>query len=227
MSTVVPFEQFPEIAPGIRSSLDEAERPASYDRLAKGYDLLVGNAFYNRIVWGCPKSAYARNTAAFLSSAGEREMLDFGCGSLVFTAASYRGHERQLLLFDRSLGMLERGRARLPRGRFLQGDAFAAPFADSSFGAVCGWGMLHVFGTASPYLETMHRLAGPGAAIAIGTLTRTERLIGDHWLGVLEKQGEAAAPETPDAVTAAFNQFFRLAHAEQCGNMLFLHGTKA
>lgn len=227
MTTVIPFEQFPEIAPGIRSSLDEAERPASYDRLAKGYDLLVGNALYNRIVWGCPKSAYARNTTAFLSRAGEREVLDFGCGSLVFTAGIYRGHERQLLLFDRSMGMLKRGRERLPDGKLLQGDAFAAPFADGSFGAVCGWGMLHVFGTGSAYLETMHRLAAPGAAIAIGTLTRSGRLIGDHWLDMLEKQGEAASPETPDAVTAAFTAFFRLDHAERYGNMLFLHGTKA
>lgn len=220
------LSDFPQAMAGIRTSLPPEQRSASYDRLALGYDWLVGNGLYNRLVWGCPKSAYRRHADTFLDRTGPGEILDFGCGSLVFTAAAYRGWEPRLVLFDRSLGMLARAQRRLPEGRFLQGDAFNAPFADGSFAGVCGWGMLHVFGSASGYLQAMQRLAAPGAPVAIGTLVLAGRKIGDRMLAMLERRGEASMPETPEAVTAAFENCFRLEGKELCGNMLFLHGTR-
>jgi len=224
---MVELGEFAEVSPGIHSSLSPGERAASYDRLAFGYDLLVGNALYNRIVWGCPKLAYRRNAAAFLSAAPRQgELLDLGCGSLVFTAQSYCGAEDRLLLLDRSLGMLERGKSRLANGRFLQGDALNAPFAQASFAGVCGWGMLHIFGTRSGYLESICKLAAKDAPVAIGTLTKTGRGLGDRMLTLLAKKGEAAEPETPEQVIAAFEKLFRIERSEQCGNMLFVHGRR-
>ncbi|MBD3729922.1 MAG: class I SAM-dependent methyltransferase [Sphingomonadales bacterium] len=220
------LEQFAEVAPGLRSSLPEAERAAGYDRLALGYDLLVGNPLYNRLVWGCPKSAYRGAAGGLLADVPAGELIDFGCGSLVFTAASYRGCEDRLVLFDRSLGMLRRGRERLPRGRFLQGDAFAAPFDDGTFAGAMGWGMLHVFGTGSGYLAALHRLVRHGAPVAIGTLVLTDRAIGNRMLAMLHARGEAAAPEGRDSVERAFATLFAIQHARLAGNMLFLQGRK-
>jgi hypothetical protein len=50
------IDTFPIARERIRSSLPEHDRGADYDRIAGGYDLLVGNGFYNRLVWGCAKS---------------------------------------------------------------------------------------------------------------------------------------------------------------------------
>lgn len=52
------FDGCDQISHGIWSGLPESERAASYDSIARGYDLLVGNALYNRVVWGCPKPVY-------------------------------------------------------------------------------------------------------------------------------------------------------------------------
>ena len=80
------LSDFPQAMAGIRTSLPPEQRSASYDRLALGYDWLVGNGLYNRLVWGCPKSAYRRHADTFLDRTGPGEILDFGCGSLVHRA---------------------------------------------------------------------------------------------------------------------------------------------
>ncbi|QKG71100.1 methyltransferase domain-containing protein [Erythrobacter mangrovi] len=217
--------QLDRLPGGIETALPEAERGAEYDRLAKAYDLVVGNPIYNRIVWGCPKRAYDAAARRMLDRT-DGPLLDFGCGSLVFTANAYRGHEQRLVLFDRSLGMLERAQGRLPGARFIQGDAFAPPFAPASFAGAMGWGMLHVFGSKSGYLAQLRDLVSPGAPVALGTLTLAGRNPGDFMLRQLYKQGEAAEPETRDDVIAAFERHFTLEAAEPCGNMLFLSGRR-
>ncbi len=209
----------------IPSTLPENERAASYDQMAAGYDLLVGNGLYNRLVWGCPKSEYARAADMFLQTVSSGALIDFGCGSCVFTAQSYQGHEDRLTLFDRSMGMLERAARRLPHGQFLQGDALGAPFPDNHFAGGMGWGMSHVFGTDSPYFAELHRIVQPGAPIAISTLVLTDHTIGNRMLLMLEKQGEAV-PETADQVTSSFAQLFSVAQSRLIGNMLFLVGRK-
>lgn len=226
MAMALALDPFPLAAPGLHSSLPEAERGAGYDRIAGGYDLMVGNPLYNRLVWGCPKPRYRAAADTFLRYAPSGALLDFGCGSLVFTAQSYRGQEDRLVLFDRSLAMLARARKRLPQGLFLQGDAFAPPFEDGTFAGAMGWGMLHVFGSASAYLENLHRLLAPGAPVAIGTLVLSGRAIGDRMLGLLHARGEAAQPETRETVEQAFEQYFALEATDLAGSMLFLAGRK-
>lgn len=39
-----------QLPSGIRTSLPDNERAADYDKIARGYDALVGNSLYNRIV---------------------------------------------------------------------------------------------------------------------------------------------------------------------------------
>ena len=141
-----PLETLPS---GISTALPPEKRPADYDSIAAGYDALVGNALYNRLVWGCRKSAYVDAIERFFETVPDGDVLDFGCGSLVFSAGAYRGREHRLTLFDRSLAMLERGQKRLPQGQFVQGDAFDPPFAPARYAGVMSWGMLHIFGTGS------------------------------------------------------------------------------
>ena len=211
---------------GIETALPEAERAADYDRIAPGYDLLVGSALYNRIVWGCPKSAYRQAAERFFDYCREGPVIDSGCGSLVFTADTYRGREERLTLFDRSLGMLERGQKRLPRGRFVQGDAFDPPFEPGSFAGAMSWGMLHLFGTGSAYLSRLRNLVRPGGIVAMGTLALADRPLGDRWLHALHKRCEAAVPQTRHRVIKGFANHFTHESTIDCGNMLFLFGHR-
>jgi ubiquinone/menaquinone biosynthesis C-methylase UbiE len=214
-----------EILPNISSTLPENERESSYDKIAGGYDALVGNGIYNRLIWGCSKSEYTRSAKVFFGQVPTGPIIDFGCGTCVFTASGYKGLENRLTLFDRSLGMLKRAKKRLPRSSFIQGDALNAPFADGSFSGAMGWGMSHVFGTQASYFSEMHRLLQPGGVAAISSLILTDRKIGNKVLNMLEKQGEAI-PETGQQVAAAFAQFFDVSEQRVVGSMLFLTGRK-
>jgi ubiquinone/menaquinone biosynthesis C-methylase UbiE len=212
-----------QIAPNIWSALPPTERGDGYDRIARTYDWVVGNGVYNRIVWGASVRDYAGAARDAVATLGDGMMLDCGCGSLVFTAEPY--HSAPLdrcILFDRSLGMMQRGGARLPAGQFVQGDAFALPFADAVFSTVVAWGFLHVVGTQSPLLAELKRVAAPGATVAISSLVLTDRGLGNRMLRLLHKNGEATAPETRADVTAAFSQLFQLDSATLHGSMLVL-----
>jgi ubiquinone/menaquinone biosynthesis C-methylase UbiE len=217
---------FEQVSPRIWTSLPGSARTASYDAVAHGYDLLVGNGIYNRLVWGCSKAAYADAARNFLSRNPDGAIIDYGCGSLVFTAEQYRGHEDRLTLFDLSLGMMRRGEKRLPKGRFLQGNALNPPFAANSFDGALSWGMLHVFGSGSANLPALEKLLKPGAPVSLTCLVLADRIVGDHMLGVLIKKGEVAVAERAGEVSATFAQYFDIESQAQCGNMLFLTGRK-
>lgn len=220
------LSRFEAVTPSIRTSIKAEHRGAAYDGLAAGYDALVGNGIYNRLVWGCAKANYARAAADFLKNADARPIIDFGCGSCVFTADAYRGNEGRLVLFDRSLGMLSRAAARLPDGQYLQGDALDPPFEGGSFAGAMSWGMLHIFGTRAPYLAQLARLLKPSAPVAMATLVLSERRIGNMMLKMLHRNGEAALPETASDARRAFGDHFALDTSAQHGNMLFLTGRK-
>jgi ubiquinone/menaquinone biosynthesis C-methylase UbiE len=223
---MINLERFDRIAPAIWTSLPPEERGAPYDKMAAGYDRIVGNGVYNQLVWGCAKANYTKAASDFLAQVSAGPILDAGCGSCVFTADAYRGHEDRLILLDRSLGMLSRAKARLPEGRYLQGDALALPFEAGSFAGVMGWGMLHIFGTGAPYLAELARVVTPGALVTIATLVETEPRIGNMMLRLLHRNGEAAKPEGNGVVMAAFAVHFDLVSSERFGNMLFLTGRK-
>lgn len=210
---------------GIWTSLATDERSADYDRIAFGYDLLIGNPVYNRIIWGTWPDRYALAAIHALASAPDGPVLDCGCGSLVFTASSYRlTNSDRLVLFDNSVGMMVRGQRRLPQGLFVQGSALDMPFADGAFPYVMSWGLLHIFGSSSRLLGELRRVNGLDGAITISTLVRGERPIANRMLDLLHRKGEIAEPETEQQVVAAFSLFYRLKHRERHGNMLFLQG---
>jgi ubiquinone/menaquinone biosynthesis C-methylase UbiE len=213
------------VSPGIWSTLPAGQRANGYDRMAKIYDRVVGNALYNRVVWGASVHDYADTAQKGLAEAVNGPILDCGCGSLVFTADAYKTATlNQMILFDRSLGMMQRGAARLRNGQFVQGDAFDLPFRDASFDTVFAWGFLHVVGTKSPLLEELHRVAAPNATIILSSLVLTKHTIGNKMLALLHRQGEAAAPESQVEVTLAFSDKFEITSHSLHGSMLVLHG---
>ena len=215
-------------ATGFWSALPAAEEEASYDRMARGYDLLVGNSLYNRLIWGNWASAYTETARRVVAMNEGGPILDCGCGSLVFTANAYRaGPLDRMVLLDRSIGMLARARDRLASAHYLQGDALDLPFADGHFTTVVSWGMLHIFGTASRCLAELERVAAPGAIVATSSLVLTGRTRGDRMLAMLRSRGEVAEPQPWETVRDAFAARFDLISAErEGGSMLTLVGRR-
>jgi ubiquinone/menaquinone biosynthesis C-methylase UbiE len=213
------------VSPGIWSTLPLHQRADSYDKMATAYDNVVGNSLYNRIVWGASIGDYAATAREALNGATRGAILDCGCGSLVFTAKAYKSAPLdRMILFDRSLGMMKRGAARLPAGQFIQGDAFDLPFRDGTFETLFAWGFLHVVGSASPLLSELCRVAAPGATITISSLVLTNRWAGNRMLALLHRQGEAASPQTEAEVMQAFSNIFELTSHTLHGSMLILRG---
>lgn len=218
-------QQLEQLSSNIQSALAPAARADGYDRIARTYDWVVGNSLYNRIIWGAWASTYTAAARGTVAAMGDGPMLDCGCGSLVFTAEAYRSAPlERIILFDRSLGMMYRGAARLPQGQFVQGDAFAMPFADSSFSTVVAWGFLHVVGTGSTLLDELRRVAAPGASITISSLVLTDRAIGNSMLRLLHRTGEATEAESQVAVIEAFSRIFTIESKTLHGSMLILQG---
>ncbi len=74
------------IATAIWSTLPADQRSDGYDRMAEAYDRVMGNGFYNRLVWGASVRNYAGAAHEGLAGAGDEPILDCRCGLLVFTA---------------------------------------------------------------------------------------------------------------------------------------------
>src|SRR5262245_31118026 len=74
---------------GIFSVVSDSNRKHSYDNKAAFYDWVVGNYFYNRVMWGADPSNYAAFALSALCDGSEGLALDAGCGSLVFSSEAY------------------------------------------------------------------------------------------------------------------------------------------
>jgi ubiquinone/menaquinone biosynthesis C-methylase UbiE len=222
---LLPDQRAVLLSNGIWSTLAVTDRPDSYDKMARVYDWMVGNSLYNRLIWGNGTKAYSDAAQNVLAQSTGGPIIDIGCGSLVFTAKPYQSAPlNNLILFDRSLGMMQRGKARLPEGQFVQGDAFAMPFQNGIFNTVMAWGFLHVVGSKSPMLSEMCRIAKPGASVALSTLVLSNRRIGNTMLQILHNKGEADEPEAMKDIVGAFESYFTITQVEMKGNMLFLNG---
>jgi ubiquinone/menaquinone biosynthesis C-methylase UbiE len=102
---------------------------AYYERRAPEYDdwWLGAGPFANRLR---PNWDEERATlTATLEALAPARTLDVACGT-GFLTQHLRG---EITGLDQSASMLALARAKVPEGRFLQGDALALPFADGSF----------------------------------------------------------------------------------------------
>ncbi len=211
----------------IWSVLPPEERAASYDRMARAYDWLIGNGLYNKLVWGNWSALYREAATRAVRGIDEGPILDCGCGSLVFTAPAYRAAPLdRMIQFDRSIGMMQRGSRRLPGATFVQGDALNLPFVDESFATCFSWGLAHIFGSTSRLFSELCRVTRRGGCVSLSMLVLADRTPGDRVLPQLYKRGEIAPPEYAQTMKDAFAKHFTLESADVCGNMLFLSGHR-
>ncbi len=214
-----------QLASGITSCLADADRPAHYDRIAWGYDLLISSALYYRPAWGAWPSCHAEAARMALADCPSGPILDAGCGSLLFTADVYRAVGRtDMICLDRSLGMLRRAQRRMPAGQFWHGSALELPFRDGVFGTTLCWGTVHVLGTPSGLLAELRRVTRPGGQVAISTLVRSKRAAGEFMLKMLHRRKELARPETEEEVCASFQRHMHMHATRRVGDFLFLTG---
>lgn len=183
----------------IYSVIPKKEQSHHYDEAAKFYDWIIGNRFYNRLVWGNWPSQYEIFCKQALASSRDGIVLDAGCGSLVFTAKTYAKSKRPIVILDRSLGMLKRARNRLvqyagnvPKNIILiQGDILHLPFLQGSFSTVQSFGMLHIFENTEVILNELTRVKVDHGDIFLSSLAANNKL-GGKYLQFLKKQNEVA-----------------------------------
>ncbi|MDX8395421.1 MAG: class I SAM-dependent methyltransferase [Mariprofundaceae bacterium] len=183
----------------IYSVIPKNEQAHHYDKAAKAYDWVIGNHFYNRIIWGNWPSQYEKFCKQALASNTNGIVLDAGCGSLIFTAKAYAKSKRPIVLLDRSLGMLKRARNRLVQceGKvpeniiLIQADILHMPFLQDSFSTVQSFGMLHLFENTEVILNELMRVKNNDGNIFLSCLAANNKL-GNKYLQFLKTQHEVA-----------------------------------
>jgi ubiquinone/menaquinone biosynthesis C-methylase UbiE len=218
-----------EVREGIFSALGEAERGSDYDSKVAAYDAVVGNRFYNRIVWGNWPSNYHDFCKSALSMSPDGAVLDAGCGSLVFTANAYAEANNSLIvLLDRSLGMLEKGKKRLTEicGSipdhivFIQGDIFKLPFRNFSFDSVVSNGVIHIFDDKERILTELERVKSTRGIVSFSSLVGNNRL-GRMYLSALRKSGEVATVHSSKSLSEQLQKTPFKYELTSIGNMAY------
>ncbi len=219
---------------GIWTAIDGEPGAQRYDSVAGTYDRLIGNRHWQRLIWG---NDIARDTE-FARAAESSSMgwwLDAGCGTLIFTAPVHAESERPTILFDVSIGMLQRARKRLVEhcGRLpehvvlIQGDVFALPFRASSFETTLCPGIIHLFDRPAALLESLEGILAPGGGLYLSSLV-TDRWLGARMLRLMQRAGETPNPtsaaELAEIVTSVFG---RPARVDTMGGMAHVWLTKA
>lgn len=221
LEALVP-RQLRQVQPGLWSAVPDGQAGAPYDAKAALYDRLVGAAWYNRLMWGQPRTVYTDTAEDALASA-DGPLLDVGCGSLAFTAGLYRRGTRPVVAVDRSLGMLEIARGRLGgegRVRLVQADVFDLPVAGASFPTVTSWGFVHLFEELGPLLEALWRPVAPGGSLHLTSLVLGPRWLSRWYLSALHRRGEVARPRTlVDVVSAVRATLGVVPDARQVGSL--------
>jgi len=189
---------------GIYSVLPEVLHNHLYDRRAAVYDLVVGTRFYNRIMWGASPLDYIAFARQAVASHLTRQMLDAGCGSLLFTAEAYLECNRPVIGFDQSLRMLRHARRRLielagsipEHILLLQADLDDLPFRPASFATILCLNVLHQIEDAAKLIPNLNALLTSGGHLYLTSLVSNSRFIGDRYLSVLYRTGEFVCPRS-------------------------------
>lgn len=134
---------------------------------------------------------------------------DPGCESLVFTVNAYADStNKSIVLFDRSMGMLEKRRKRLIKKcgsvpkhiTFMQGDIFGLPFHRSSFDLVMSHGILHMFDNKNALLTELERVKNETGMLSFTSLV-TNNILGEKHLSILKKSGEVAGVHSTESLS--------------------------
>jgi len=218
-----------QVSTDIFSVIPAAERDHHYDKTAAIYDKVIGNRFYNRIIWGNWPSDYETFCKSALTSRKHGPVLDAGCGSLVFTAKAYCECTRPAILMDRSLGMLHRARERLvtlagevpDHITLLQADIFDLPFVDHTFSTVQSFGMLHLFGDTDRLLKALLRVNQDSGSLFLSSLAANNALA-KRYLTMLKSHGELTLVEPSETLLERANRSGSSFSMRTIGNMAYL-----
>jgi demethylmenaquinone methyltransferase/2-methoxy-6-polyprenyl-1,4-benzoquinol methylase len=140
-----------------------------FDRIAPVYDAM------NRVMTAGLDQRWRREAAESVVRPGDR-VLDSCCGTgdLAIAAAEAGG---KVTGIDFSKPMLERARVKAPELEWVEGDALALPFADSSFdAATVGFGVRNL-SELDKGLRELRRVLRPGSRLAILEITRPRGLL--------------------------------------------------
>jgi len=134
-----------------------------FDRIARVYDPM------NRILTAGLDGRWRRRTAEAVVRAGDR-VLDACCGTGDLALADQRAGGAVIGL-DFSEPMLERARRKSTSIEWIQGDALALPFPDSSFDVVTvGFGVRNVSDLEGGLAE-LRRVLRPGGRVGVLDIT--------------------------------------------------------
>ena len=220
--------QLEKVEPDTYSVIPKEARSHHYDKAAKFYDWVIGNRFYNRIIWGNWPSQYEAFCKQALASNHGGIVLDAGCGSLVFTAKTYANSKHPIVLLDRSLGMLRRARNRLiqyagivPKNIILiQADILNMPFLQDSFLTIQSFGMLHLFENTKVILSDLIRVKADDGCIFLSSLAANNNL-GNWYLQFLKKQNEVALCQSSELLQQRLAESGVEFDAHTIGNMAY------
>jgi ubiquinone/menaquinone biosynthesis C-methylase UbiE len=219
------------IEPQIYSVCPDAGEARLYDKMAKFYDLVVCNRFYNRVVWGYSVKKYEAVVQKALESADSGWVLDAGCGSLAFSARSYRGYsQRPIILLDKSLTLLRIAKARMVQLNqqvpanmvFLQGDALQLPFKPHSIRTVISMNLLHVIPELNDVVKGIKNILENNGTAVFTTLVKSKRSLANRYLNYMGSLGEAV-PRDISQLLAVFQELNMPVKHEIAGNLAFIN----
>jgi ubiquinone/menaquinone biosynthesis C-methylase UbiE len=194
-----------EIAPRLYSALDIEIEGARYDSVAPWYDRAVSADLYLRIAWGGRRAAQLDFVQRAFDSRDGGWVLDLAAGSSVDAAPVYASTRRPVLVVDRSLEMLRKGRERLQKLTgalpehvfFLQADALSLPLVDRCVSTLLCHGSFHVLPSLGIVMSEWRRVLDDSGAIFVSSLV-LGRWLGDRYLAMLHRLGEVNPPLTAD-----------------------------
>ena len=180
------------------------------------------------VLFGVIQSKYFSQIAndALLSSA-DGKVLDFGCGSLAFTAETYSQHsERPVVLVDQSLKMLRMAKSRLIKRNgnvpdnlvFLHSDALQLPFRAKAFKTILSENLLHCLDDTSILLKQLDKIILKNGKMFFTTLVKNNRFA-DKYLESLADSGKLVSRTVVDH-KKVFDQLSMSAKYETKGNIL-------
>jgi ubiquinone/menaquinone biosynthesis C-methylase UbiE len=144
-------------------------RRVDYERAASVYD--------RRYRDGGP-AGLAALVRARCSDAGDRRVLDVGCGTGRWLVEAMAGGRRAVGL-DPSSAMLARARERAPATALVRGRAESLPFADGLFGAVLCIYVVHHLADPARFVVEARRVLSDGGTLTVVALAPHDG--GDEW----------------------------------------------
>jgi ubiquinone/menaquinone biosynthesis C-methylase UbiE len=150
---------------------------AAYDNIAGRYDE----------VWGSRFQAVARLLWERVSPASGAAVLDIGTGTgtLPHALGARASNLSSLTGCDRSIGMLQVARRRLPSLRLVAADASALPFRESAFDVATASFVLSHLSDYHAALAELRRVLKPGGVLAVTGWAAEEDERAKVWRGLL------------------------------------------